>query len=174
MPVPSAGLEPAPPAPEAGALSAELRGRTQGSLAIGSAAPNGAYAACVTDRSPLVLLVDDEAILVRMLEGNFLAAGFLVRTALTGAQAVAAATEETPDAVVLDLGLPDIDGRELVTRLRSLPGLTETPLLVLSGTDRDEASDDGYAAEVHAHVTKPFEPADLVEMVRRAIARADA
>jgi two-component system KDP operon response regulator KdpE len=128
----------------------------------------------VTDRSPLVLLVDDEAILVRMLEVNFVAAGFSVRTALTGAQAVAAASAETPDAVVLDLGLPDIDGRELVTRLRSLPGLTETPLLVLSGTDRDGGSGDGYAAEVHAHVTKPFEPADLVEMVRRAIDRADA
>jgi two-component system KDP operon response regulator KdpE len=128
----------------------------------------------VTDRSPLVLLVDDEAILVRMLEVNFLAAGFSVRTALTGAQAVAAAAAETPDAVVLDLGLPDIDGRELVAQLRSLPGLTETPLLVLSGTDRDGASDDRYAADVHAHVTKPFEPADLVEMVRRAIARADA
>jgi two-component system KDP operon response regulator KdpE len=128
----------------------------------------------VTDRPPLVLLVDDEAILVRMLEVNFSAAGFSVRSASTGAEAIAAAASETPDAVVLDLGLPDIDGRELVTRLRSLPGLAETPLLILSGTDRDGASDDRYAAEVHAHVTKPFEPADLVEMVRRAIARADA
>jgi two-component system KDP operon response regulator KdpE len=128
----------------------------------------------VTDRSPLVLLVDDEAILVRLLEVNFLTAGFSVRTALTGAQAIAVAAAEIPDAVVLDLGLADIDGRELVTRLRSLPGLGETPLVVLSGTDRDGGSDDRYAAEVHAHVTKPFEPAELVEMVRRAIAPADA
>jgi DNA-binding response OmpR family regulator len=128
----------------------------------------------VADGVPIVLLVDDEVVLLRMLEVNFRAAGFAVRTAGTGAQAIAAASSEVPDAVVLDLGLPDIDGRELVMRLRAMQGLTETPLLVLSGTDRDGGFDDGYAAEVHAHVTKPFDPAELVEMVRRAIARADA
>jgi DNA-binding response OmpR family regulator len=137
-------------------------------------APEHAYAPAVADDVPIVLLVDDEAVLLRMLEVNFRAAGFSVRTAGTGAQAIAAAVLEVPDAVVLDLGLPDVDGRELVAQLRELDGLTETPLLVLSGTDRDGGFDDRYAAEVHAHVTKPFDPAELVEMVRRAIARADA
>ena len=137
-------------------------------------APEHAYAPAVADDMPIVLLVDDEAVLLRMLEVNFRAAGFSVRTAGTGAQAIAAAVSEVPDAVVLDLGLPDVDGRELVAQLRELDGLAETPLLVLSGTDRDGGFDDRYAAEVHAHITKPFDPAELVEMVRRAIARADA
>lgn len=127
----------------------------------------------VTNVPPLVLIVDDEQVLLRMLEVNFRVHGFSVRTATSGADALAAAEAETPDAVVLDLGLPDVDGRELVGRLRSLDGLDGIPILVLSGTDRDEEGDPGYPAGVHAHVTKPVEPADLVERVRRAIAPTD-
>jgi two-component system KDP operon response regulator KdpE len=118
----------------------------------------------------LVLLVDDEPVLLRILEVNFRAAGFDVRTASTGADAMAAASAETPDAVVLDLGLPDVDGGELVGRLRSVPPLARTPILIVSGSDHDAASGGGYAAEVHARLTKPVEPDDLVEAVRRAIA----
>ncbi|MGH2636124.1 MAG: response regulator [Actinomycetota bacterium] len=122
----------------------------------------------------LVLLVDDEPVILRLLEVNFRVAGFEVRTAATGRDAIGAATTEKPDAVVLDLGLPDLGGWEVLERLRELAGLTDTPVVVLSGADRDASGDRGYAANVHAFLTKPVEPTDLVETVRRAVARTDA
>jgi CheY-like chemotaxis protein len=73
--------------------------------------------------------------------------------------------------VVLDLGLPDVDGWEVVARLRAAEPLANTPVIVLSGTDRDASNDRGYAASVHAFLAKPVEPSDLVEAVRRAVPR---
>jgi two-component system KDP operon response regulator KdpE len=128
----------------------------------------------VSSSPPIVLLVDDEPVLLRMLEVNLKIAGFAVRTATSGAGALASVAEETPDVVVLDLGLPDLDGWEVLARLRAIDALAETPVVVVSGSDRDAAGDPGYAANVHAFLTKPVEPADLVETVRRAVSRTDA
>jgi two-component system KDP operon response regulator KdpE len=128
----------------------------------------------VSSSPPIVLLVDDEPVLLRMLEVNLKIAGFAVRTATSGAGALASVAEETPDVVVLDLGLPDLDGWEVLARLRAIDALAETPVVVVSGSDRDAAGDPGYAANVHAFLTKPVEPADLVEIVRRAVSRTDA
>ncbi|HEX6331047.1 MAG TPA: response regulator [Actinomycetota bacterium] len=123
--------------------------------------------------APLVLLVDDEPVLLRLLEINLRTAGFEVRTASNGAAAVEAATAERPDVVVLDLGLPDRGGWETLRRLRAFAGVTEAPVIVLSGLDRDAAGVPGYAAGVHAFLVKPVDPADLVETIRRALAERD-
>lgn len=117
-----------------------------------------------------MLIVDDEPVIVRLLELNFRSAGFEVRTAKRGEAAVASATAEAPDVVLLDLGLPDMDGWEVVRRLRLLPGMGRVPIVIVSGTDRD---DRGYASDVFAQVTKPADPAHLVELARRAIAARD-
>jgi DNA-binding response OmpR family regulator len=124
----------------------------------------------VTRERPLVLLVDDEPVLLRLLEVNLGIAGFDVRAASSGGAALDAAAAETPDAVVLDIGLPDLDGWEVLRRLRALDDLSDTPVIVLSGADRDAAAGPGYAADVHEFMTKPVEPADLVETLRRAVA----
>ena len=105
---------------------------------------------------------------------NLRIAGFEVRTAGTGRDALRAAEAEAPDAVVLDLGLPDLDGWDVLERLRAIEGLVEVPVIILSGLDRDAVEERGYAASVHAFLTKPVEPADLVETLRRAVARTDA
>jgi len=127
----------------------------------------------VSADAPLVLLVDDEPVLLRVLEVNLRVAGFDVRTAASGAGALDAAADG-PDVVVLDLGLPDMDGWEVLARLRARGAATEIPVIVLSGADRDAADDRGYAAHVHAFLTKPVEPAELVETVRGAVSRTDA
>jgi two-component system KDP operon response regulator KdpE len=128
----------------------------------------------VSPDQPAVLIVDDEPVLLRLLEVNLGMGGFEVRTAATGAAALASASARAPDVVVLDLGLPDLTGWEVLAGLREIDGLERTPVVVLSGSDRDAAGDPGYAADVHAFLTKPVEPADLVEIVRRATARTDA
>ena len=133
--------------------------------------PPPAYPGCVARAVPLVLVVDDEPVLLRLLEVNLRVAGFDVRTAASGRGAVDAAAAEAPDAVVLDLGLPDLDGWEVLERVRRIEGLSATPVIVLSGLDRDAAATPDYASDVHAFLTKPVEPADVVETVRRALAR---
>jgi DNA-binding response OmpR family regulator len=122
--------------------------------------------------APKVLLVDDEKSILMMLEVNFRAAGFDVVTATSGAGALEMAVAARPDAVVLDLGLPDLDGWEVVKRLRELDGVASTPVVVLSGTDRNDALGRGYASTVEAYVTKPVEPDELVQTVRRVLARS--
>ena len=136
--------------------------------------PFGTYAACVTPVPPLVLLVDDEPVVLRMLEVNLRIAGFEVRTAGSGRDALVSAESEAPDAVVLDLGLPDLNGWEVLDRLRGIDGFGDAPVIVLSGLDRDAVGERGYAAGVYAFLTKPVEPADLVETLRRAVSRTDA
>jgi two-component system KDP operon response regulator KdpE len=122
--------------------------------------------------APKVLLVDDEKSILMMLEVNFRAAGFDVVTATSGAGALEMAVAARPDAVVLDLGLPDLDGWEVVKRLRELDGVASTPVVVLSGTDRNDALVRGYASTVEAYVTKPVEPDELVQTVRSVLARS--
>jgi DNA-binding response OmpR family regulator len=122
--------------------------------------------------APKVLLVDDEKSILMMLEVNFRAAGFDVVTATSGAGALEMAVTARPDAVVLDLGLPDVDGWEVVKHLRELDGVASTPIVVLSGTDRNDALVRGYASTVEAYVTKPVEPDELVQIVRRVLARS--
>ena len=121
---------------------------------------------------PRVLIVDDEAVILRVLELNFRIAGFEVRTASSGRDALAAAGEGDPfDAVVLDLQLPDTDGLALRERLRELPGASAAAVVFVTAHAQDDDVARGYASGVEGYVTKPFEPTGLVDVVRRAIAR---
>ncbi len=116
-----------------------------------------------------ILVVDDEAQLVRALAINLRARDYEVHTAGTGADALAEAARHPPDLVVLDLGLPDMDGREVVAGLR---GWTSTPILVLSA--REGSGDKVAALDAGAddYVTKPFGMDELLARIRAALRRA--
>ena len=119
--------------------------------------------------APLVLVVDDEPQLLRTLEITLRARRYDVRTAPSATAAIAAATAEPPDLVVVDLGLPDLDGTELVRRLRSW---TSAPILVLSG--RSDSGDKVEALDAGAddYVTKPFGMDELLARLRALGRRA--
>ncbi|MFL4474385.1 response regulator [Paeniglutamicibacter sp. MACA_103] len=110
-----------------------------------------------------VLLVDDEPQLVRALQINLEAEGYAVTTAPDGAKALRAAASQPPDVLVLDLGLPDMDGTEVIRRLRVW---TELPIIVLSArhgsSDKVEALDAG----ADDYVTKPFGLDELLARLR--------
>ena len=110
-----------------------------------------------------VLVVDDEPQIVRALRINLRARHFEVFTAQTGAEALAEAAGHPPDVVILDLGLPDLDGVEVIAGLR---GWTDAPIIVLSGradsTDKVEALDAG----ADDYVTKPFGMDELLARMR--------
>jgi two-component system phosphate regulon response regulator PhoB len=123
----------------------------------------------VTGRTPRVLIVEDEAVILRLLEVNFRLAGFEVETAARGEEALAKAAASPPDVAILDIMLPGLSGIEVCQRLRSAPETAGVPIIMLSARTQDEERERSYALGVVAYVTKPFEPAELVEVVRRAL-----
>ena len=116
-----------------------------------------------------VLVVDDEPQIVRALRINLTAHGYQVVTAHDGAAALKAAAEAKPDVIVLDLGLPDLDGTEVIAGIR---GWSKIPIIVLSArvdsTDKVEALDAG----ADDYVTKPFGIDELLARLRAAVRRS--
>jgi two-component system KDP operon response regulator KdpE len=116
-----------------------------------------------------ILVVEDEAGLRQALGINLRARGYDVTLASTGAEALAAAADRPPDAVVLDLGLPDIDGAEVIAGLR---GWTRAPILVLSARAAQGDKVDALDAGADDYVTKPFGMGELLARLRAALRRA--
>jgi DNA-binding response OmpR family regulator len=117
-----------------------------------------------------VLLVDDDPAILRLLEVNFRLEGFETVTASRGEQALEAAAASRPDAIVLDVMLPGLDGTEVFRRLREDETLASVPVVFLSARSRDD--DLVRADQLDAtYVTKPFDPSALVETVRDLIDR---
>jgi two-component system, OmpR family, KDP operon response regulator KdpE len=116
-----------------------------------------------------VLVVDDDLQLLRALRINLTARGYDVVTAADGRTGLRAAAERHPDVIVLDLGLPDLDGTDVITELR---GFNLTPIIVLSA--RTDSSDKVLALDKGAddYVTKPFGVDELMARLRAAVRRA--
>jgi len=116
-----------------------------------------------------VLVIDDEPQILRALRINLRARQYEVDTALTGSQALHQAAQHPPDLVILDLGLPDMDGVDVIAGLR---GWTDAPIIVLSGRadshDKVEALDTG----ADDYVTKPFGMDELLARMRAAVRRS--
>jgi two-component system KDP operon response regulator KdpE len=110
-----------------------------------------------------VLVVDDEPQILRALRINLLARQYQVVTAATGAEALRAAAADHPDLVVLDLGLPDMDGVDVV---RSLRTWTPVPIVILSGRMNSAAKVDALDAGADDYVTKPFSVEELLARIR--------
>jgi two-component system KDP operon response regulator KdpE len=116
-----------------------------------------------------VLVVDDEPQILRALSTNLRARGFEVDEARSGEEALELAARHRPDAVVLDLGLPGIDGIEVVHGLR---GWTEVPILVLSAREDETSKVAALDAGADDYVTKPFGMEELLARLRAALRRA--
>lgn len=122
----------------------------------------------MTSGAPVALVVDDEVQIRRFLRAGFEMEGFAVREAGSGADGLRAATLKPVDLVILDLGLPDMDGAEVVERLRSWSGV---PIIVLSV--RASEQDKVRLLELGAddYVVKPFGMAELLARARAALRR---
>ena len=115
-----------------------------------------------------VLVVDDEPTLVRALAINLRARGWEVVTAHDGTGALKAASDKHPDVVVLDLGLPDIDGVEVI---RGLRGWTRVPIIVLSARQVSDDKVEALDAGADDYMTKPFGMDELLARLRAALRR---
>jgi len=117
-----------------------------------------------------VLVVDDEPQILRALRVNLHARQHAVTTAGSGAEALAAAAAQPPDIVVLDLGLPDMDGVTVIRELRSWTGV---PIIVLSGRSGSQDKVEALDAGADDYVTKPFGIDELLARLRAVSRRAE-
>ncbi|MDT7786121.1 MAG: two-component system, OmpR family, operon response regulator KdpE [Pseudonocardiales bacterium] len=118
-----------------------------------------------------VLVVDDEPQIVRALRINLSARGYDVMTAYDGKSALGVAVEGKPDVVVLDLGLPDLDGVDVIAGLR---GWSTIPIIVLSARTDSRAKVEALDAGADDYVTKPFGMDELLARLRAAVRRGAA
>jgi two-component system KDP operon response regulator KdpE len=114
-----------------------------------------------------ILVCDDEPAVLRALGVALESHGYAVTAAATGEQAVARAAAETPDVILMDLGLPGIDGREAIRRLRAF--LRETPIIVLSAWGEDETKVEALDLGADDYIEKPFAMPELLARLRVAI-----
>jgi len=113
-----------------------------------------------------VLLVDDEVAIVRAVGAALTSRGYRVLTAGTGEAALSLAATEEPDVIVLDLGLPDVDGIEVCRRVRQW---SDVPIIVLSAEGSDSRKVVALDEGADDYVTKPFSTPELLARVRVAI-----
>ena len=120
-----------------------------------------------------ILVVDDEAVLAETIAYNLEQAGYQVTTASDGASALEAARSETPDLVILDIMLPEMDGLEVCRQLRRESNTSTTPIMML--TAKGDEIDKVVGLEVGAddYVTKPFGRRELLARVRALLRRSD-
>ena len=119
--------------------------------------------------APRILVCDDEPQILRALKVILRDAGYEAVTASTGEEALDRAAVKPPEAAILDLMLPDIDGVELTRRLREW---SQMPIVVLSAIGEEDRKVEALAAGADDYVTKPFGPRELVARIEAALRRA--
>jgi two-component system KDP operon response regulator KdpE len=118
---------------------------------------------------PRILVCDDEPQILRALKVILRDAGYEAVTASTGEEALDRAAVKPPEAAILDLMLPDIDGVELTRRLREW---SEMPIVVLSAVGEEDRKVEALAAGADDYVTKPFGPRELIARLEAVLRRA--
>jgi two-component system, OmpR family, KDP operon response regulator KdpE len=116
-----------------------------------------------------VLVIDDEAPILHALRINLVARQYEVSTAADGTSGLAAMARDRPDVLILDLGLPDMDGTEVIKGVR---GWTATPIIVLSAWGQESQKVAALDAGADDYVTKPFGMDELLARLRAAVRRA--
>jgi two-component system KDP operon response regulator KdpE len=126
------------------------------------------HSASRAQRAQRVLIVEDEPALLRALQINLRARGYEVTMAVSGRAALAEAGRRPPDAVLLDLGLPDVDGVDVIQELRTW---SRAPVIVLSGRTGSGDKIGALDAGANDYVTKPFDIEELLARLRAALRR---
>lgn len=123
----------------------------------------------MTELRPSVLVVEDEPEIRRFLRTSLGAEGYRVVEAETGERGVIGAGTHKPDLAIVDLGLPDLDGVEVIRRIRAWSPM---PIIVLSARAREQAKIDALDAGADDYVTKPFGIGELIARIRVALRHA--
>src|SRR5205809_5379300 len=120
-------------------------------------------------KTQTVLVVEDEASVATFVALYLKNAGYSVRTAATGGEALAQAASDPPSLIVLDLMLPDVDGTEVCRRIRAS---SDVPILMLTARDEDVDKIIGLEVGADDYLTKPFNPRELVARAKSILRRS--
>ena len=121
---------------------------------------------------PKVLIVEDNWEVRELLKVILTERGYEIREAETGQQALDACEDHTPDIVVLDLTLPDIDGLEVCKRIKSFPAMESVPIIICSGRTKVSERVTGLETGADDYLVKPSDPAELVARIRVLLRKA--
>jgi two-component system, OmpR family, KDP operon response regulator KdpE len=113
-----------------------------------------------------ILVVDDEPQIRRLLRVSLGAKGYQIREAARGEEAMTITATDRPDVIILDLGLPDLDGLDVIRRIREW---TDTPIIVLSVREREAEKVKAFELGADDYVTKPFGMAELLARIQTAL-----
>lgn len=125
----------------------------------------------MVDHEHLVLVIEDEEPIRRFLRASLSSRGFRVSEADRGELGLRMAADQPPDIVILDLGLPDIDGQVVLRRLREW---YRNPIIILSARDQEQQKIEGLDAGADDYVTKPFGVGELLARMRTALRHANS
>ena len=123
----------------------------------------------MSERKPTVLVVEDEEQMRKFVRISLAANGYRVIEAKTGSEGLAQAVAHTPDLVLLDLGLPDIDGIQIVKNLRAW---NTEPIIIISARGQEESKVEALDTGADDYLTKPFGSAELLARIRVALRHA--
>ena len=118
------------------------------------------------EAAPIILVVDDDEDLRALVEVMLRGRGYRVVGAASGAQAYALAVVEPPDLVLMDIGMPDVDGLSTIWRMREDSTLAEIPVVIITAYDSYDLRGEAASAGCKGYLTKPFEPNQLRDVVR--------
>lgn len=122
----------------------------------------------MTSKSATILVVDDEAAILRFLKPFLQAEGYAVLEARTGREALALASSHEPQVILLDLGLPDMDGEEII---QALPPWSRARVIVVSARGREQDKVSALDLGASDYLTKPFSLAELAARIRALLRR---
>ena len=127
----------------------------------------------MTDTKILLLVVDDDHLLHRTIERAASAVGVEVIHAMTGGEAAPLVVGRKPDAILLDIGLPDVDGRDVLAQLKGLPGAAaQIPIIMYSSHGEHEHRLSALQLGAENYVEKPFDPDLLMRRILRAVEKS--
>lgn len=123
--------------------------------------------------SKRLLIVDDEPNLLRAVAACLKAEGYEISTARSGREALLQLAEAVPDLLVSDIRMPGMDGYQLARQLRGSPRTALVPIVFLTAKDETTDRIEGFRAGVDAYLTKPFEPEELIAVVKGILSRVE-
>ena len=118
---------------------------------------------------PLILIADDDPLLIKLVEHKLQSRGFKVISAADGAQALRLAIEHKPDLIVLDAMMPEMDGFEVLGKLKELPETEDISVIMLTARKQERDVVTGLSLGARDYLVKPFMPAELLMRIQKIL-----